>query len=140
MRHQVLATGYTGRAAGLPHCSESTGFNFVYANGIDKSKPLTGQHTGEVLTYDNACAGARSKSGVSLDACEAIHAEQNALLQCPNVYAIETCYVTVSPCVTCIKLLLNTSCHRVVFRAPYAHDEASSRLWLGAGREWVGAV
>jgi len=112
-RNQVLATGYNGRASGLPHC-----------------KDTGGQH-------DYACAGSKAASGTQLDACEAIHAEQNALLQCHDVYAIETCYVTVSPCVTCVKMLMNTSCGRIVFKEKYSHDEAAKALWTKTGRKWI---
>lgn len=118
-RNQLLATGYNGRAAGLPHCLDT--------GGID----------------DHACAGARAPSGTQLDACEAIHAEQNALLQCHDVYAIETCYVTVSPCVTCVKLLMNTSCRRIVFRQRYTHDDEARRLWesaRGISYSWIQLV
>lgn len=121
-RNQLLATGYNGRAAGLPHCNEET--------------PLT-----ELITepYRNKCAGAFAASGTQLDACEAIHAEQNALLQCRDVYEIETCYVTVSPCLTCVKLLMNTSCRRIIFRERYAHDTPARLLWEGShsDRLWV---
>lgn len=134
-RGHVLATGYNGVASGLPHCNESTGFNFVYANGIDKSKSLTGQSTGQEPVYGNACPGAHSPSGTNLDGCQAIHAEQNALLQCNNVYDIDTCYVTASPCITCVKLLLNTGCFRIVFSAEYPHAE-SGKIWTAAGRSW----
>lgn len=135
-RGHVLATGYNGVAVGLPHCNESTGFDFVYANGIDKTKPLTSQSTGQSPCYNNACPGAHAPSGTQLDACQAIHAEQNALLQCRDVYAIETCYVTASPCVTCVKLLMNTSCQRIVFVEEYPHQEARE-LWVGkVGRTW----
>jgi hypothetical protein len=39
-------------------------------------------------------------SGTGLDVCEAIHAEQNALLQCKDVEQIDTAYVTAMPCMT----------------------------------------
>lgn len=117
-RHQVLSTGYNGRAAGLPHCNEQT-------NGV---------------AYANACSGATAPSGQNLDACEAIHAEQNALLQCRDVYDIYTAYVTASPCITCVKLLLNTACERIVFIDEYPHVEAK-QLWLrgrrAAPNEWI---
>jgi len=57
------------------------------------------------------------------------------MLQCRDVYSIHTAYVTASPCMTCIKLLLNTSCERIVFVEEYPHVEAR-RLWEGAGRLW----
>ena len=126
----ILSTGYNGRAAGLPHCNEITGYDI---HGDFNNV------TNDVYTnnYSNACAGAKAKSGESLDACEAIHAEQNALLQCRDAHQIQTCYVTVSPCVTCVKLLLNTSCKRIVFPERYAHDEAARNLWNQLSREWV---
>ncbi len=117
-RGHVLATGYNGVAAGLPHCNEEV------------------RQPGAVLSWPNACPGARSPSGQNLDGCQAIHAEQNALLQCRDVYAIHTAYVSTSPCVTCVKLLLNTSCTRIVFEEPYPHNAKTQGLWEFAGRVW----
>ena len=113
----VLSTGYNGRAIGLPHCNEETEWK-----KFPSIRP-------------NACPGAASPSGTNLDGCEAIHAECNSLLQCREVQAIRNCYVTVSPCVSCVKLLLNTSCERIVFRAAYGNEngEAARKLW---GRGW----
>lgn len=106
-RGHVIATGYNGVAAGLPHCNEN-----------------------------HPCEAANAPSGTNLDGCGAIHAEQNALLQCKDVYDIDTCYVTASPCVTCTKLLLNTSCRHIVFLEAYPHNSPQT-LWRGAGREWI---
>ena len=136
-RGHVLSTGYNGVAAGLPHCNDETGFNFVYNNRIDETKPLTGQSTDEKPVYGHACDGAYSPSGTNLDACQAIHAEQNALLQCRDVYNIHSIFVTTAPCITCTKLLLNTSCQRIVFLEDYPHVEAAKALWETAGREWI---
>lgn len=103
-RGHVLATGYNGVAMGQPHC------------------------------LDKPCAGADCISGTGLELCEAIHAEQNALLQCRDVWEIETIYCTIAPCVTCVKLLLNTGCERIVFADDYAHSNKSQSLW--GGRIW----
>lgn len=111
-RKHVLATGYNGTASSQPHC----------------------------ISFP--CAGAGASSGRDLDKCEATHAEQNALLQCKDVYQIDTCYTMCSPCVTCTKLLMNTSCRRIVFVEEYPHPD-SKRLWLGenisggSNREWI---
>ena len=104
-KNHVLATGYNGNPSGFIHC------------------------------LDNPCKGANSKSGKDLDKCEAIHAEQNALLQCKDVYDIDTVYCTVSPCIHCVKLLLNTSAKKIVFGEKYIHKEAE-RLWILGGRDW----
>ncbi len=125
-RGHVLATGYNGVAAGLPHCNEEVDTGY----GSDEHFA----HLAHVHT-PHACSGAHSPSGTNLDGCQAIHAEQNALLQCRDIYSIHTCYVTASPCVTCTKLLLNTSCQRIVFLEEYPHSEAR-KLWEAAGRQW----
>lgn len=68
--------------------------------------------------------------------CEAVHAEQNALLQCPDIYKIHTCYVTLSPCPVCMRLLLNTSCKRIIYCEDY-EDQTPGDVWRSAGREWI---
>jgi dCMP deaminase len=104
----ILATGYNGVARGVPHC------------------------------IDHPCPGAQSASGTDLDVCQAIHAEANALLQCPDVNRIETIYCTASPCIQCVKLLMNTGADRVVFAEIYPHELTAS-LWISSkfGREWI---
>ena len=104
-RGHIIATGYNGNASGLPHC------------------------------LDYPCKAALSASGTNLDGCMALHAEANALLQCHDPYMIDTAYVTTSPCVHCIKLLLNTSCNRIVFNEEYPHSE-SEIIWKSANRIW----
>ncbi len=99
---RVLATGYNGPPRGFPHCTDH------YCNGV----PFT--------------------SGTGLDHCEAIHAEQNLIASCRDINAIRTIYLTVSPCASCMKLLLGTLCDTLVFRESYP----GSPLWMweAAGR------
>lgn len=104
---EILGMGYNGVAAGRPHCSE--GF---------------------------FCSGADLPSGTGLDKCEAIHAEQNAILNLRDPKRAHTAYVTAFPCHSCLKLLLGTSCKRIVYAQPYPHSEAYA-WWLEAGREIV---
>lgn len=137
----MLATGYNGVAAGLKHCNEpklviNQDLWVPYGDGPRGWFRRPEWHESEYANeYPHACAGAKAPSGTQLDACQAIHAEQNALLQCRDVYHIHTCYVTTSPCVTCTKLLLNTSCERIVFLDEYPHADAAA-LWCSAGRSW----
>lgn len=112
-RGHVMATGYNGVASKQLHCNDCVG--------------------GE---YPHACQGAWLPSGIGLDSCQAIHAEQNALLQCSNVYEIRSCFVTLSPCITCCKLLLNTSCQEIYFLEEYI-DTSARCLWEAAGRAWT---
>lgn len=128
-RGHVLATGYNGKAAGLPHCNESFIKMVEFVNRMGMREAWNDH---QVVERPNACPAAHAASGTQLGGCEAIHAEQNALLQCRDPWSIHTCYVTTSPCLTCVKLLLNTSCERVVFVEQYAHDDEARELWRQA--------
>ena len=86
----VLATGYNGVPRGMPHC------------------------------IDVPCPGADQPSGMGLDLCEAIHAEQNALLQCHRLDLARVLYCSVVPCYPCAKLIVNTQIHKVVVKEDYA--------------------
>lgn len=110
-RGHVLATGYNGVPAKAPHCNETVAGLYPYA-----------------------CPGANAPSGTQLDACLAVHAEQNAILQCGDAYAIAKAYVTTFPCPSCAKLLLNTSCREIVFADPYGKGEGLD-MWARAGRK-----
>lgn len=105
---QLLASGYNGPASGESHCRDTGGL------------------------LDHACPGVGLPSGEGLDRCEALHSEANALMRCRDVGEIRVAYVTHSPCIHCVKLLMNTGCQRIVFREPYAHDEVARALWLNS--------
>lgn len=127
-RGRILATGYNGVAAGLPHCNQ--------VEWVPRGRPAEHWETKDLATYPHACSGAGSASGTNLDGCEAIHAEQNAILLLSDPWKVESAYVTVSPCSSCIKLLLGTSCTRIVTTELYPHQGAVD-LWKQAGREFV---
>ncbi len=101
----IIGVGYNGVPAGRTHCT------------------------------DVPCAGAIFTSGQGLDECEATHAEANALLQCKDVMAIETVYCTTSPCIQCVKFLMNTSAKKIVFSEAYPQDKPRI-MWEGVGRIW----
>lgn len=103
---RVLSTGYNGVPKDFAHCNEG-----------------------------NLCEGASAPSGTGLDLCSAIHAEQNAIMFCPDVSRIHICYLTVTPCVSCLKLLLNTDCEHIIALEEYPHPTASM-TWRKAGRYW----
>lgn len=115
-RRHVLATGYNGPPSGTLHCND------VQVGSVATAKRLW---------FPHACPGADAKSGEDLDQCYAVHAEQNAILQCGDVNAIEVAYVTTFPCASCLKLLQNTSCHTITYVDSYNTDVTQ---WTRAGR------
>jgi dCMP deaminase len=83
---------------------------------------------------DADCGGANLPAGS--DRCMAVHAEQNALLNCSDPYRINALYVTHSPCLRCTKELLNTSCKCVYVRYTQPIDMYTINMWVKAGRDW----
>jgi dCMP deaminase len=112
----ILSTGFNGVASGRPHCNEKD----IYQNN----------------TYPNICEGSDAPSGQNLDACQAIHAEANAIIRLPDPRQVHSAYVTASPCINCTKLLLGTHCQRILFLQEYPHPTAKE-WWLATGREWL---
>ncbi len=101
---RILSVGHNGVPRGMPHC------------------------------IDNPCEGADQLSGHHLDKCLAMHAEMNALLFCEDIMKVTTCYTTVSPCIQCIKALLQSSCHMIIFEICY--DLLPLNLWTNANNEY----
>ena len=67
--------------------------------------------------------------------CPSAHAEQNALLQCRVPDEIHTIYITLSPCVSCIRIIMNTPCERIVFLHEHRHHFARD-MWTNKERRW----
>lgn len=86
---------------------------------------------------DIPCEGANAPSGSDL--CEAVHAEQNALIQCKEVDKIDGIFLTHAPCMRCTKMLLNTRCEYVVFIDGSREEPVARSLWLRARRIWLHA-
>lgn len=101
----ILATGYNGTPVSFAHC-----------------------------TVEAPCPGAHDPPG-NTDRCLAVHAESNAVLQCHRLDLAHTMYVSVAPCFTCAKLILNTPIQRVVVAGSYA-DARGAELLRAAGRLW----
>lgn len=100
-RYKIIGSGYNGSPEGMTHCT------------------------------DKPCAGSQFKTGEGLAACEAIHAEQNALMQCSDVTQIAYAICTTFPCAHCLKMLANTGCHTIVFSSDYpcvVSEEMSNRF------------
>jgi dCMP deaminase len=91
----ILATGYNGAPAGLPHCTELG-----------------------CLVYQS-----RTPSGEIEENCfRTIHAEMNAIAQAAkNGASIRDAdiYVTHTPCIHCMKVLINTGIKRIYYEREY---------------------
>ena len=104
---QIVSTGYNGVPRRVPHCKEQ----------------------------GSTCQGHNFDTGQRTEACHAVHAEANALLQCSDVEQILACYVTTEPCIECVKMLMNTSCHTIYYRDEFS--SSARELWESQGREMI---
>ena len=106
---QVLATGYVGSPAGLPHCDDV---------GHLMKKVI--QENGEITSH---CV-------------RTVHAEQNAICQAAKRgISIEgaTVYTRMTPCRTCAMLLINCGIEKVVCERKYKLAAESEELFTDAG-------
>lgn len=128
------------------------------ANVVAKRSNCSRRHVGAVMVKDNhilssgyngtprkvkncfaggcpRCAG-KAVSGTHLDECLCVHAEQNAICQAALYgHALDgaTVYVTISPCLTCAKLMVNAGVKEVVYGGDYAFLDTVKRLFKDAG-------
>ena len=105
--NMAVATGYNGSPKGIKHC-------------------LDMQCVRELLAIP---------SGERHEICAAVHAEQNALLQCAKlgIRALGgIMYTTTYPCYICAKMIVNAGIYMVIYDGDYP-DEAAKALFKEAG-------
>ena len=99
----ILSTGYNGAPKGLKHCSEEGCLR------VDLNVP----------------------SGERHELCRGLHAEQNAIIQAA-VFGISiknsVLYCTNTPCVVCVKMLINSGVTEIVYSGDYPDDLAKKML------------
>lgn len=91
----ILATGYNGAPAGMPHCTDAG-----------------------CLIYQS-----KTPNGETEENCfRTIHAEMNAIAQAAkNGSSIKdaSIYITHTPCIHCLKVLVNTGIKNIYYEIPY---------------------
>lgn len=107
----------------------STGYNGV---------PINFDHC-----TDNPCLGASDVPGDTSN-CMAVHAEQNALLQCNDISRAHTIFCSCVPCFICAKMIANTEIVAVICETDYADKRGLKILHEKgcfievAGKDWLG--
>jgi dCMP deaminase len=99
----ILSTGYNGAPKGLNHCEDV---------GCIRQQLSV-------------------KSGERHELCRGLHAEQNAIIQAA-VFGISisgsTLYCTNTPCVVCVKMLINAGVKEIIYSGDYPDDLAKKML------------
>ncbi len=99
----ILSTGYNGAPKGLKHCAE----------------------TGCLREDQNIPSGERH------ELCRGLHAEQNAIIQAA-VFGVSikgsVLYCTNTPCVVCVKMLINAGVTEIIYAGEYPDDLAKQMM------------
>ena len=75
-------------------------------------------------------------SGANLSECICSHAEENAITQAAyHGIAVKgaTIYCTLSPCLMCAKMIINSGIREVIFNADYPLNDISFKLFAEGG-------
>lgn len=108
--NHILSTGYNGVPRGVYHCNETQSSEEL-SRSSNLIKPMV------------MCEGKHDQPG-DTSRCLAVHAEQNAILQCLDLSRAYTLYCSAVPCFTCAKLIANTPIRRIVaLEAYYGQSE-----------------
>lgn len=101
--NRILTTGYNGPPSKTAHCEEGKCYRIIN----------------------------NSPSGVDLDKCRAIHAEQNAIIQAA-LHGVSTqgsvIYTTHQPCMTCAKMIINAGIKHIYYADSYPDPLALEML------------
>jgi len=99
----ILSTGYNGAPKGMKHCSE----------------------IGCLREHMNIPSGERH------ELCRGLHAEQNVIIQAA-VFGTSikgsTLYCTNTPCVVCVKMLINAGVQEIIYAGDYPDELAKCML------------
>lgn len=97
----IISTGYNGAPTGFKHCTEET------------------------------CVRQNLKSGEKPELCRGVHAEINCIIQAAlhgtSIKGNTTLYCTTFPCMSCLKLIINSGVNRLVYTEGYAMENKIKR-------------
>jgi dCMP deaminase len=100
----IISTGYNGAPSGFKHCTEET------------------------------CVRQNLKSGEKPELCRGVHAEINCIIQAAlhgtSIQGETTLYCTTFPCMSCLKLIINSDVDRLVYKEGYAMENQVKRELL----------
>jgi len=107
--NRIIATGYAGSPAGLPHCDEvgHEMHTIIHADGLQTRHCI-----------------------------RTVHAEQNAICEAARMgIALEraTLYCKMTPCYVCAKMIINAGIKKVVCSQDYHASARSKEIFKEAG-------
>jgi dCMP deaminase len=109
--NRILSLGYNGTPVGTENCF-SGGCNRCMEQYVNSNNNNSKKGTNN-----------NNQSGIGLDLCMCLHAEENALLfVSKNELENSTIYVTLIPCISCVKKIIQCNIKRVIYIYDYSPE------------------
>lgn len=125
---QIVSQGYNGTPTGFDNCCE-------YIHCCSKDKCIYNDKlSSEVLDIDYCTSinnGSHCKNITLITKPEVLHAESNAISKCAKYFSSTlntTMYITLSPCLDCAKLIIQSGIKRVVYDELYRNVDGLELL------------
>jgi dCMP deaminase len=102
----ILATGYNGAPSGMPHCTEAGCLIYTSTNPNGETE----ENCFRTIHAEINAIAQSAKSGVSIQGSDI--------------------YVTHSPCIHCLKVVINTGINRICYGRPYKLEQVAELVRL----------
>ena len=116
---QIVSQGYNGMPHGMDNCCEDKVYNYIPGKDCRRPDNCT---KGKDGTCKGCLLSEQSTSYTLATKPEVLHAESNAISKCAKWNSSTdnaTVYVTLSPCVECSKLMVQSGIKRIVYKDLY---------------------
>lgn len=133
---QIVSQGYNGTPTGFDNCCENIECTCKYHKGcVYTGKPIKDQ-----LDFNFCTTALKSLDYEKSYPCsylvmttkpEVLHAESNAISKCSKYFSSTlntTMYITLSPCIDCAKMIIQSGIKRIVFDELYRNIDGLELL------------
>ena len=127
---QIVSQGYNGMPHGMDNCCEYKVYKYVPSLKC-KAPDKCPKYNKDSVCDKRCFYSEQSTSYTLVTKPEVLHAESNAISKCAKWNSSTngaTCYVTLSPCVECSKLIIQSGIKKVCYKDLYRNTEGIDLL------------
>lgn len=121
---QIVSQGYNGMPHGMDNCCEDKIYKYIPS--LECKNPYKCAKYKDGVCDKNCFYADPSKEYTLVTKPEVLHAESNAISKCAKWNSSTngaTCYVTLSPCVECSKLIIQSGIKKVCYKDLYRNTQ-----------------
>lgn len=125
---QIVSQGYNGMPHGMDNCCEDKVYSYFPGKNCKHPENC---FKGKECKCEGCVLSERSNEYTLVTKPEVLHAESNAISKCAKWNSSTngaTCYVTLSPCVECSKLMIQSGIKKVYYKELYRNTQGIDLL------------